>query len=65
MIQEHVLQVFFLSVSHQMMSKNLLGFILTPLNLLTEYSPYGCKAGLKFRDWLYHENAFVLPTNTV
>lgn len=65
MIQERVLQMFFFSVTHQVMSKNLLGFILTPLKLLTKYSPYGCKAGLKFRGWLYHENAFALPTNTV
>lgn len=62
MTQEHVLQMF-LSVTHQMMSKNLLGFILTRLKLLTKYSRYGCKASLKFRGCLYHKNAFTLSTN--
>lgn len=63
MTQEHIPQMFFLSVTHQAMSKNLLGFVLTPLKLLTKCSPYGCKVGLKFRGWLYYENAFLLPTN--
>lgn len=65
MTPEHVLQMFFLSVTHQAMSENLLGFVLTPLKLLTKYSPSGCKVGLKFRGWLCYENAFLLPTNAI
>lgn len=64
MTQEHVLQMFIVSLTQQVMSKKLLGFILTPLKLLTNYSPYRCKAGLKFRHWLCHESIFCL-INTV
>lgn len=65
MTQEHTLQMFIVSSTHQGMIKNLPGFILAPLKLLTNYSPYRCKAGLEFRCWLYHAKAFCLPTNTV
>lgn len=36
MTQDHILQMLFSSVAHQVMSKNLLGSILTPLKLLTK-----------------------------
>lgn len=58
MTQDHVLQMLFLSVTHQEMSKNLLGSILTPLKLLTKQSPRRCEVGPKLRGWLCHENAF-------
>lgn len=36
MTQDHVLQLLFLSVTHEVMSKNLLGSILTLMKLLTK-----------------------------